>query len=368
MNNNLGVEESGNFLSVDPNGDVIPTNIEVSNVTDLQDRLDGKADKATTLAGYGITDAASKTYVDELIDGLTTEGTADAALVQAALNAHTNDKANPHAVTAAQVGLGNVNNTSDADKPISTATQAALDGKASTSHGTHVNYSSTTPVMDGTASVGSANTVARSDHKHPVDTSRASKTEFDSHVSNETHITAAERTNWDAAKTHADSAHAPSDAQKNQNAFSNIAVSGQTTVAADTTTDTVTFVGSNVSITTDATNDKVTFSVADGTTSTKGVVQLTDSTSSTSKTTAATPNSVKSAYDLANTAKTNAATAQTRADNAYTLADGKANTEHTHTMDQIDELQTTLNNALQYIESSVAQKTQVQIIKWEEND
>lgn len=54
--------------------------------------------------------------------------------------------------------------------------------------------------------------------------------------------------------------------------------------------------------------------------------------------------------------------------NLQSSLDGKANTEHTHTMDQIDELQTTLNNALQYIESSVAQKTQVQIIKWEEND
>lgn len=41
-------------------------------------------------------------------------------------------------------------------------------------------------------------------------------------------------------------------------------------------------------------------SVADGTTSAKGIVQLTDSTSSTSTTTAATPNSVKTAYDKAN--------------------------------------------------------------------
>ena len=40
-------------------------------------------------------------------------------------------------------------------------------------------------------------------------------------------------------------------------------------------------------------------SIADGTTAVKGAVQLTDSTSSTSTTTAATPNSVKSAYDLA---------------------------------------------------------------------
>jgi hypothetical protein len=42
--------------------------------------------------------------------------------------------------------------------------------------------------------------------------------------------------------------------------------------------------------------------IEQGTTSARGTVQLTDSTSSTSTTTAATPNSVKSAYDLANAA------------------------------------------------------------------
>lgn len=179
-----------------------------------------------------------------------------------------------------------------------TGLETALEGKAAASHGTHVAYSTTAPVMDGTASVGTATTVARSDHKHPTDTSRASKSEFDTHVAT----------------------HAPSNAEKNQNAFSNIAVSGQTTVAADTATDTVTFAGSNVTITTDATNDKVTFTVADGSTSAKGVVQLTDSTSSTSTTTAATPKSVKSAYDLASTAKTSADAAQEKADSAYDLA------------------------------------------------
>lgn len=46
-------------------------------------------------------------------------------------------------------------------------------GAAPSSHGTHVSYSTTAPVMDGTASAGSAATVARSDHKHPTDTSRA---------------------------------------------------------------------------------------------------------------------------------------------------------------------------------------------------
>lgn len=38
------------------------------------------------------------------------------------------------AYTASEVGLGNVDNTADIDKPISTATQTALDGKADTGH------------------------------------------------------------------------------------------------------------------------------------------------------------------------------------------------------------------------------------------
>ena len=41
-------------------------------------------------------------------------------------------------ITKANIGLGNVDNTSDADKPVSTATQAALNGKANTS-GTYPN-------------------------------------------------------------------------------------------------------------------------------------------------------------------------------------------------------------------------------------
>lgn len=36
-------------------------------------------------------------------------------------------------------------------------------------------YSSSTPFMDGVGSVGSANTVARGDHRHPTDTSRQEK-------------------------------------------------------------------------------------------------------------------------------------------------------------------------------------------------
>ena len=49
------------------------------------------------------------------------------------LDTHASDINNPHNVTAAQLNLDNVDNTSDADKPISTATQNALDTKPSSS-------------------------------------------------------------------------------------------------------------------------------------------------------------------------------------------------------------------------------------------
>ena len=46
------------------------------------------------------------------------------------LGAHKASTENPHGVTKTQVGLGSVDNTSDANKPVSTATQTALNLKA----------------------------------------------------------------------------------------------------------------------------------------------------------------------------------------------------------------------------------------------
>jgi hypothetical protein len=54
------------------------------------------------------------------------------AVVQADINAHEANTSNPHATTKTQVGLGNVDNTSDVNKPVSTATQTALNAKENT--------------------------------------------------------------------------------------------------------------------------------------------------------------------------------------------------------------------------------------------
>lgn len=55
------------------------------------------------------------------------EGSVSGKASAATLAAHTSDTANPHAVTKAQVGLGSVDNTADAAKPVSAPQQAALD-------------------------------------------------------------------------------------------------------------------------------------------------------------------------------------------------------------------------------------------------
>lgn len=68
---------------------------------------------------------------DKLSEKLNTESAEETYATKTELSSHTENTDNPHSVTKAQVGLGNVDNTSDLNKPISTATQNALNGKLS---------------------------------------------------------------------------------------------------------------------------------------------------------------------------------------------------------------------------------------------
>lgn len=82
-----------------------------------------------TTSTAGVMSSSDKSKLDSLksqaeIDELVTK-----------LDTHISNKSNPHSVTKVQVGLGNVDNTSDANKPISTATQNALNSKFNASDG-----------------------------------------------------------------------------------------------------------------------------------------------------------------------------------------------------------------------------------------
>lgn len=83
--------------------------------------------QSATTTRAGVMSAADKVKLNDL---KTQEGiTSDINAVQSNLTTHITNKQNPHSVTKAQVGLGNVDNTSDANKPVSTAVQAELDKK-----------------------------------------------------------------------------------------------------------------------------------------------------------------------------------------------------------------------------------------------
>lgn len=112
-------------------------------------------------------------------------------------------------ITKANIGLDNVDNTADIDKPISTAQQTALDDK-----------------VDKVTGKG---------------------------LSTEDY-TSAEKTKLSGIAT---------GAEVNQNAFSNVTV-GSTTIAAESKTDTLTLeAGTNITLTPDATTDKVTIAATD---------------------------------------------------------------------------------------------------------
>lgn len=88
---------------------------------------------SATISQAGLMSSSDKTKLDGLKDqaGITS----DIDAVQTNLETHINNKSNPHEVTKAQVGLSEVDNTSDANKPISTATQNALNDKFSATEG-----------------------------------------------------------------------------------------------------------------------------------------------------------------------------------------------------------------------------------------
>lgn len=137
------------------------------------------------------------------------------------------------------------------------ALQDALNNKANINH-THTGYAPSTHNHNDIYY-----TESEIDSKL---SSKADSTSLTAHTNNsDLHVTANNKSNWNAAYTHSQSAHAPSNAEVNQNAFSNVVV-GNTTIAADKKTDTLTFVaGNNVTITPSATNDSVTISATNTT-------------------------------------------------------------------------------------------------------
>lgn len=133
------VKKNKELLLVDGEPILLTDNTPIllaDNVNDgLYDQADDKLITINQASSFtaGVMSASDKTK----LDGLKAQAEIDTSIsnVQNNLNAHINNRTNPHRVTKEQIGLDQVDNTSDANKPISTATQTALNGKFSATDG-----------------------------------------------------------------------------------------------------------------------------------------------------------------------------------------------------------------------------------------
>jgi hypothetical protein len=183
----VGIQKNGTDLTVDSstrkvNITVPTTAAEIGAATsghNHDDKYDAKGASTTALnSAKAYADSAAATVKNDLLNGA---GAAYDTLKE--LGDLIDDNAD--AIDALElVASGKADKThSHAISDVS-GLQSALDGKAASSHGTHVTFDSTNkPKMDGTAAFGTSTKVARADHVHPTDTSRAAKTTVDNHAS-----------------------------------------------------------------------------------------------------------------------------------------------------------------------------------------
>ena len=98
----------------------------ISNIDDTNIMAGASID--VTKLSFGVVTNTEFDYLNGVTSNIQTQINAKASTSD--LTSHTSNTSNPHSVTKAQVGLSNVDNTSDVNKPISTATQTALNLKA----------------------------------------------------------------------------------------------------------------------------------------------------------------------------------------------------------------------------------------------
>lgn len=120
---------------------------------------------------------------------------------------HINNFDNPHKTTKSQIQLGNVDNTSDVDKPVSTAQQKAIDGAYANSN-KYTDQKIAYLINGAPETMDTLKEVADAIEKNKsvveaLDKSigtKANQSELDTHTGNNTiHITPNERTDWNDA-------------------------------------------------------------------------------------------------------------------------------------------------------------------------
>jgi hypothetical protein len=148
----ITIASQGNVQSVNTKtGAVVLTTTDISEGTNQY--FTAARVRAVVLTGLSLATNAVISATDTVLSAF---GKLQAQITAnlSTLTSHTSNTSNPHATTKAQVGLGNADNTSDANKPVSTATQTALNAKQDTLvSGTNIK------TINGTSVLGSGDIV-----------------------------------------------------------------------------------------------------------------------------------------------------------------------------------------------------------------
>lgn len=304
-----GVVKSGTDISVDADGNVSVVDNshkhKVANISDLkasatelnyvkgvtssvQSQLDSKVPQTTKVNGYALSGDVTLDYEDV---GADAEGTA-----QIKVSAHNTSSTSHQDIRELIADLNKRLNafldSGDVDLDQLSEIIAYIDSNKELIDDVTTNKVNVNDIINNMESTSTNKPLAANigrelkaliDALTTVVSKKAESSTVTAHTGNTTvHITPAERTNWNDAnsKKHTHTNKSILDAttasyteemqtklsgiatgaEVNQNAFSIVKV-GSTSVAADSKTDTLTLAGSNVTITPDATNDKITFGI-----------------------------------------------------------------------------------------------------------
>lgn len=258
----LGLVKTGGDVTI--SGGVITVNDDshnhvVGNIDGLQSTLDGKVPNTRTINGKQLSSNITLSFGDV---GAEESGTASSLL-----NTHdSNGDAHPairslissvsskldaflegEAISGTAIDtLKEIQTYIDSDEDKAAEMLASINANATNISG----HTGNNDIHVTTTNKNNWNDAYNKRHSH------SNKTVIDG-------ITAALVSNWTTAFDHSKVAHAPSDAEANQNAFSNI-IAGSTTVSADSKTDSLIVIGgSNVTVTGDADNDSITIDAVD---------------------------------------------------------------------------------------------------------
>lgn len=181
-------------VGADPSGSANTALASAKSYTDtkIADLINGAPETLDTLGEIATAISENESVVEAITDAIGSKASSSD------FNAHISNESNPHNVTKSQIGLGEVPNVSTNDQ---------------------------TPTFTESSSLSSL----LSGEKLSIALGKISKaiTDLISHIGDSIkHISNEERTNWNSAKIHADSTHAPIDAQAN--VIENIKVNGTT--------------------------------------------------------------------------------------------------------------------------------------------